>query len=355
MEELKQRLEEIQSRLEKIKTKLNPEKLAAEVAQLEEKSLESNFWADDREAQKTMRRLSDLKNRLEEIDALDKQIGDAQAALDLEMTDELGKKIIDLEKSVTNLEQLIFLSGQYDENDIYLSVHAGQGGTEAMDWAAMLLRMYQMYADRRGWKWELIDEQAGEEAGIKSATLLIKGPSAYGYLKHEKGTHRLVRQSPFNANALRQTSFASILALPVIDDAKEISLRPEDIEFTAFRSSGRGGQNVNKVSTAVRLKHTPTGLVVACQSQRQQEQNRKIAMEILAAKLWEIEQEKRKAHLQEIKGRFTPPSWGTQIRSYVLHPYKLVKDLRTQVESPRPFEVLDGRIDEFINAEIRQL
>jgi len=355
MEELKQRLEEIKSRLDKIKAKLNPEKLAAEAAQLEKKSSQPDFWKDDQAAQKNMRRLADLRSRLEEIDVLDKQIGDAQAALDLEIPQEFEDKLRQLDESLINLEQRSFFSGRYDSNDIYLSVHSGQGGTEAMDWAAMLLRMYQRYADRRGWNWELIDEQAGEEAGIKSATLFIKGPNAYGYLKHEKGTHRLVRQSPFNANALRQTSFASVLVLPVIEDAKEISVKPEDIEFTAFRSSGHGGQNVNKVSTAVRLRHIPSGLIVTCQSQRRQEQNRKIAMEILTAKLWEIEQEKHKNHLQEIKGQLTPPSWGTQIRSYVLHPYKLAKDLRTQVESGKPFDVLDGRLDEFLNAEIRQL
>lgn len=355
MEELKQRLEEIKSRLDKIKTKLNPEKLAAEAVELEKKSILPDFWGNDQAAQKIMRRLSDLKQQIEEIDVLDKQIGDAQAAFDLEMLPELEDKLSQLDKSLITLEQLTFFSGRYDNNDIYLSVHSGQGGTEAMDWAAMLLRMYERYADRRGWKWELIDEQTGEEAGIKSATLLIKGDHAYGYLKHEKGTHRLVRQSPFNANNLRQTSFASILVLPVIEDAKEISIKPEDIEFTAFRSSGHGGQNVNKVSTAVRLRHIPSGLIVTCQSQRQQEQNRKIAMEILTAKLWEIEEEKRKTHLQEIQGQFTPASWGTQIRSYVLHPYKLAKDLRTQVESPKPFDVLDGQLDEFLNAEIRQL
>jgi peptide chain release factor 2 len=355
MEELRQRLEEIKSRLDKIKTKLNPEKLAAEAAQLEKKSSEPDFWQDDRQAQKKMRRLSDLKNRLEEITVLNKQIGDAQAALDLEMVQEFADKLGQLDKSLITLEQLTFFSGKYDPNDIYLSVHSGQGGTEAMDWAAMLLRMYQRYADRRGWKWELIDKQAGEEAGIKSATLLIRGSNAYGFLKHEKGTHRLVRQSPFNANSLRQTSFAGVLVLPVIEDAKEVSLKPEEIEFTAFRSSGHGGQNVNKVETAVRLRHIPSGLIIACQSQRQQEQNRKIAMEILTAKLWEIEQEKHKNHLQEIQGQFTPPSWGTQIRSYVLHPYKLVKDLRTQVESSGAFDVLDGQLDDFISAEIRQL
>lgn len=355
MEELRQRLEEIKSRLDKIKIKLNPQKLAAEAAELEKKSSAPDFWQNDQTAQKVMRRLSDLKKQLKEIDVLNNQIGDAQAALELEMADELDKKLTILNKTLADLEQLTFFSGRYDDSDVYLSVHSGQGGTEAMDWAAMLLRMYQHFADRRGWKWELVDEQAGEEAGIKSATLLIKGNHTYGYLKHEKGTHRLVRQSPFNANSLRQTSFASVLVLPVIDEAAEISIKPEDIEFTAFRSSGHGGQNVNKVSTAVRLRHIPSGLIVTCQSQRQQEQNRKIATEILTAKLWEIEEEKRKIHIQEIKGQFTPASWGTQIRSYVLHPYKLVKDLRTQVESGQPFDILDGRLDEFISAEIRLL
>lgn len=355
MEELKQRLKEIKSRLDKIKIKLNPQKLATEAAELEKKSSAPDFWQNDQAAQKVMRRLSDLKKQLEEIAALNNQIGDAQAALELEMADELDKKLTDLNKILADLEQLTFFSGRYDDSDVYLSVHSGQGGTEAMDWAAMLLRMYQRFADRRGWKWELVDEQAGEEAGIKSATLLIKGNHAYGYLKHEKGTHRLVRQSPFNANSLRQTSFASVLVLPVIEEAAEISIKPEDIEFTAFRSSGHGGQNVNKVSTAVRLRHIPSGLIVTCQSQRQQEQNRKIALEILTAKLWEIAEEKRKAHIQEIQGQFTPASWGTQIRSYVLHPYKLVKDLRTQVESGQPFDVLDGRLDEFVSAEIRLL
>jgi len=234
-----------------------------------------------------------------------------------------------------------------------LTVRAGQGGTEAMDWAQMLQRMYVKYCDKKNWKWELIDQSFGEEAGVKNVTLAISGDYAYGYLKGEIGAHRLVRQSPFNADKLRQTSFALVEVLPQIEDDSDLEIKNDDLEWDFFRASSHGGQNVQKVSSAARLKHKPTNIVVTCQSQRTQEQNRKIAFQLLKAKIWAQKEIQIKEKEKKLKGEYKPASWGHQIRSYVLHPYKMVKDLRTGVESGEPTKVLDGDLDDFVSAQVK--
>lgn len=325
-------------RVETLKQKLNLKELKKEIDQIEKESAKPDFWQDHEKASAKMKKLASLKKKIEEISELENLLAKSET-----------KK---LEKKLSQLETKAYFSGKYDRANVIFSIHAGQGGVEAMDWAQMLERMYLKYFDKKGWQYEITDLTSGEEAGIKSVTMTVADGFIYGYLKHEAGTHRLVRQSPFNADRLRQTSFALVEVLPVLEEP-EVKIRDEDIGFEAFRSSGPGGQYVNKVATAVRLKHKPTGITVTCQSQRYQEQNRKIALQILTAKLWEREKKKHREERKKLKGGRKKAAWGTQIRSYVLHPYKMVKDLRTGYETTKAESVLNGNLDGFVEAEIR--
>src|SRR5258708_5179081 len=321
---------------------------------LTENSLDPDLWNDQNKAKKVMQDLSDLKNELDEVKNLDEEIGIINE-LSSSQDEDLESEISKIEARLNKIKLKTYLSSANDKKNATISIHAGQGGTEAMDWVSMLNRMYLRFFERRGWKADILDETRGEEAGIKSIVIHVTGSYAYGYLKGEVGTHRLVRQSPFNADKLRQTSFALVEVLPEFEDVDlpDIQIKDEDLEIQFFRSGGHGGQNVNKVSTAVRLKHLPTGIVVTAQTERFQEQNRKIALNLLRAKLWAKSQEQAIQDKKDIQWKYKPSDLRTQIRSYVLHPYKMVKDLRTEVETSNTDAVLDGEIDEFIEAELK--
>ena len=332
--------ETLVSRAKDIFIKLALDEKRQAIRELELESMKPDFWVDSQTAAKKMKMLSVLQKELEEGESL---------ALLIDSGDEE-----ELTKAVDRLEYAIYLSGPYDRSDAILTLHAGQGGTEAMDWNAMLSRMYQRYFERKNWDSEILDETVGEEAGIKSITFQVAGAYAYGHLKAEAGVHRLVRQSPFNADNLRQTSFAMVEALPVVEDAVGPVVKEDDLVWDFFRSGGKGGQNVNKVSTAVRLTHKPTGIIITCQAQRYQGQNREYALKILRAKLWAMEVEERRKEEVKIKGAYKTPGWGNQIRSYVLHPYHMVKDVRTQYETSDTQSVLDGDIDGFVTAYLKR-
>ncbi|WMJ84337.1 peptide chain release factor 2 [Oscillospiraceae bacterium LTW-04] len=339
---------------------INYKRLGDQVAELEMKAAEPGFWDDLTNSQQVLSRTKQLKNRIEEYDALTIQYEDAMTLIEIaqEENDESVLQEIEAlsENFLTKLDEMklsTLLTGDYDDKNAIMTFHAGAGGTEAQDWAQMLYRMYTRWAERHGFAYKIVDYLDGDEAGLKSASIIIEGLNAYGYLKSEGGVHRLVRISPFDSSGRRHTSFASLEVMPEIDDTIEVDIRPEDLRTDVYRASGAGGQHVNKTSSAVRITHIPTGVVVACQNERSQHQNRDMAMKMLRSKLVEIKEREHLEHIEDIKGVQKEIAWGSQIRSYVFMPYTLAKDHRTGFESGNINAVMDGDIDGFINAYLK--
>ncbi|MFH0969500.1 MAG: peptide chain release factor 2 [Patescibacteria group bacterium] len=357
MNELQEKLDTIKSKIPSIRDYLDVPKKTQKITDLTQKSTEPDFWKDSQKAGEIMKELEELRFETEKIGNIERKTEDLGELLKISETKEdikdLKNKIGDLEKEVDNLEFQTLLSGKYDKNDVIMSVHSGAGGVDAQDWAEMLLRMYLRWAEKNGYKAKIFDESRGGEAGIKSAAVEIQGDFAYGYLKGEAGVHRLVRLSPFNADNLRQTSFALVEILPVISEIEEVLIDPQDLKIDTFRSSGAGGQHVNTTDSAVRITHIPTGIVISCQNERSQLQNREQAMKILKAKLHQKFLEEKEKKERKLRGEFHSAEWGNQIRSYVIHPYKMVKDHRTKFETSDPEKVLDGELKDFIEAYLR--
>lgn len=330
--------------------------------ELNEKTMVDGFWDDPDAAQSLLREKSSIENKISEYEELEKGFNDvdelialAEEMEDEEEADSIVEMYNELSDKLETFKLATLLNGKYDHNSAILSVHAGTGGVDAMDWAEMLLRMYTRWAESKGYKVDVVDVQDDTEAGIKSATFMVEGENAYGYLKHEKGVHRLVRISPFNAAGKRQTSFAALEVMPEIEDDLSIEINPEDIRVDTYRSSGAGGQHVNKTDSAIRITHLPTNIVVTCQNERSQHQNKEVAMKILMSRLADLKEQQHKEDLKEIKGDFSLITWGSQIRSYVFQPYTMVKDHRTGAEVGNVNAVMDGALDHFINEELKQL
>ena len=353
----KQKLLALEPTLKELEQALNIESARKELSELQIETEQEGFWNDVERSQRIAQKIKRLENKIKKYDHLVSDWEDtltlcemAQEEDDASQLDEVAQGCETLEKEISERRLAALLTGEYDANNAILTFHAGAGGTEAQDWTEMLYRMYTRWAERHGFTYQLLDYEDGDEAGIKSASILIEGDNAYGYLKSENGVHRLVRVSPFDANARRQTSFSALEVMPEIEDDSEIEIRPEEIEMQVFRSSGAGGQHINKTSSAVRLIHIPTGVVVSCQTERSQFQNRDNCMKMLRAKLAAMKAQQHAEKISDIKGVQMKIEWGSQIRSYVFMPYTLVKDTRTGFETGNIQNVMDGDIDGFINA-----
>ncbi|MED4933774.1 peptide chain release factor 2 [Heyndrickxia coagulans] len=360
LSEIRAELENTAKKLAGFRGSLELEEKETRIAELEERMLEPNFWDDQQEAQKIINESNALKEMVNGYRELESQQKDLEVTYELakeendqELKEELEAELEGFTEKLNEYELQLLLNGPYDANNAILELHPGAGGTESQDWCSMLLRMYTRWGEKKGFKVETLDYLPGDEAGVKSVTLLFKGHNAYGYLKAEKGIHRLVRISPFDAAGRRHTSFVSCEVMPEIDDNIEVEVRPEDLRVDTYRASGAGGQHINKTSSAVRITHIPTGIVVSCQSERSQIQNREQAMKMLKAKLYQKEVEEKEKQLAEIRGEQKEIGWGSQIRSYIFHPYSMVKDHRTNVETGNVQAVMDGEIDLFIDAYLR--
>ncbi len=354
-----EQFKEIQDRVQALKNYLRIEEKEEKIKELEDITLGPAFWDNPEEAQSILKQISSLKIWTEAYKKVQSLYEELEVAKELWETGHMPEKELEeyYHQTLKALEELEFknmLSEEEDSLSCILTINAGSGGTESQDWAAMLMRMYIMYAEKHGYKVSMIDEQAGDVAGIKSATLEIEGAFAYGYLKSETGVHRLVRISPFDANAKRHTSFASVFVYPLVNADIQIEINPADLEWDTFRASGAGGQHVNRTESAVRVKHIPTGIIVECQQERSQHQNRDKALKLLQSRLYALEVEKRQAEKAKLESSKKKIEWGSQIRNYVFHPYKLVKDLRTDVETSNVQAVMDGELDEFIKAYLME-
>ncbi len=360
-QEFKGKISEYKPLITQLRDSLNIDNLQKNIKKLEARATAPNFWDDMQTAQQIMQKTTYLKDKITKFTNLETMMEDCETMFEMlteeddeALSDELNQTLNKIDKEIKEQTLSTLLSGEYDSKNAIITLHAGAGGTEAMDWVEMLSRMYTRWAERHNFKIKTLDYISGDEAGIKSVSLLIEGQNAYGYLKSESGVHRLVRISPFDSSGRRHTSFASAEVLPEIDETMDVTIRDEDIKMDVFRSSGAGGQHVNKTSSAVRLTHIPTGIVTSCQNERSQLQNRTIAMKMLKSKLIEIKEREHLEKIEDIKGVQKEIAWGSQIRSYVFMPYTLVKDHRTNCENGNISAVMDGDLDNFINAYLSQ-
>ena len=362
LDQFKFTLNQYKEPMEELKASLELDRKKARMEELEAKMEEPDFWSDPEKAQDITRELKGMKDTVEAFAGLESTMDDAYTMIEMGYEENDASLIPEIEEMIREFRETFeqmriktLLSGEYDSNNAIVTLHAGEGGTESCDWAGMLYRMYTKWAESHGYKTEVLDYLDGEEAGIKSITFEVKGENAYGYLKSEKGVHRLVRISPFNAAGKRQTSFASCDVMPDIEEDLSVEIADEDIRIDTYRSSGAGGQHINKTDSAIRITHIPTGVVVQCQNERSQHKNKEKAMQMLKAKLYLIKEQENREKLSDIRGEVSDNGWGNQIRSYVLQPYTMVKDHRTGEESGNVQSVLDGNLDQFMNAYLRYI